>query len=349
MTTHHNFPIPFTLDQLRESILHVYVHLLRQAKLMTPAAAWNSTLHPKLDSWNLWNPSADFADIGVIYEEIREGEFAVAMEQQYHFAFHGIQLVGLEAMAYESIHTWVAALVMDLGTSAFIHEWESYDGVELGTHVQRCLHSCELANARLILEGHEEGFSWFAAPHNRDQHKVETYGLSIRQMALLSGMEEMSVRTAASRKGSTQLITQKNDAGRTIVTLENAKAWLISKARYIPITEKWVEIEMDLTKTHFTDPYRFESALRSRCTQLSDKSPGRDFHAEAKDLFAKHGFDPYLTLSRATSANTTLIRELAELLELPADLLALRIEECLLRSALSYVESELQTLSRRAN
>jgi len=58
--------------------------------------------------------------------------------------------------------------------------------------------------------------------------------LSFRQMALLSGMSEASLRTMANPKRKNALPTHAD--GRTaFIKPREAKAWLISKGRYLPL------------------------------------------------------------------------------------------------------------------
>lgn len=340
MVQSRNFTPPCTVEEFQASLLQIYLHSLRQARLMVPHERWSSEMHPKLVPQDLWKPDLEEGDIGVTFDEIQGSEFVRAMKQQYQLAAFGSRVPGIETMHYESIHMWVADWLMDLSSSAFVEEWDSY-GCSLIEHVTRCLTICELANARQVLDG-QEFFSHFSAPGLRDQHKVEFGELSVRQMALLSGMEEMSVRTAASRKGPSQLITHKNKDGRTVVSIENAKVWLKGKGKYVEIVARWDWEALDLTKSRFDTPQDLGSALRSHCDVLSERSPGRNLLAEAAALFARHGMAPVVELDPAAAENLQLLRELAELLDLPAELFSLRVRECMLRFELARIDLLIQ-------
>lgn len=334
MIQDHNFTPPCTVEEFHASLLQLYLHCLRQAKLMVPEEWWNKKIHPNLDPQDLWSPDLAEGDIGVTFDEIQGSEFVRAMKQQYQLAAYGFRVPGIETMHYESIHMWVAAWLVEQSSSLFVEDWDAY-GCDVGEHVKRCLAISELANARQVLDG-QEFFSYFSASGLRDQHKVEASALSIRQMALLSGMEEMSVRTAASRKGPSQLVTHKNDAGRTVVSIENAKAWLTGKGKYVEIVTHW-GAALDLAKSRFDTPQELGTALRSQCDMLSARSPDRNFQIEAAALFARNGMAPVVELDPATAENTQLLSELAELLDLPAELFSLRVRECMLRFELARI------------
>ncbi len=335
MIQSHSFTPPCTVGEFQASLLQIYLHSLRQASLMVPHERWSKEMHPRLVPQDLWKPELEEGDIGVTVDEIQGSEFVRAMKQQYQLAAYGFRVPGISTMHYESIHMWVAAWLVELSSSAFVVEWDSY-GCNLSEHVTRCLVISELANARQVLDG-QESFSHFYAPGLRDQHKVEFGELSVRQMALLSGMEEMSVRTAASRKGPSQLITHKNKDGRTVVSIENAKAWLKGKGKYVEVVARWDWEALDLAKSRFETPQDIGSALRSHCDVMSERTPGRNFLAEATALFARHGMPPVVELDPAASENPQLLRELAELLELPAELFSLRVRECMLRFELARI------------
>jgi len=336
MAQEHSFTPPCTAEELQTSLRHIYLHSLRQAVLMVPKARWSDAMHPGLDTRDLWFPDLDASEVGITFEDIKESQFVQAMEQQYQLAAYGVRVPGIDPMEYETLHMWAAAWLVELSTSSFVQEWDSY-GCSLADHVARCLTVSELANARQVLDGHES-FSHFAPLGSSDVHRVEFEELSIGQMALLAGMEEMSVRTAASRKGPTQLITHKNSAGRTVVSIENAKAWLQAKGKYVEVVNRWEAETLDLTKSRFSLPMDLGIALRSHCRALTQRNPERDVLAEAKALFERHGFEPVLELEPLSASNPQLVSELAALLELPHELFSLRVRECMLRFELARTD-----------
>lgn len=346
MSQEHPTNVPCSIEQLRTSLVALYVHQLRIASLVTAHEHWPPSQHAELQ-WGHWATDVDSNELGVTYNDIKTSAFAQCMEQQFQFGVHGVLTTGQEPMEYETQHTWVAAHLMDLATSEFVREWESY-GPDLQSHAHSCLLISELANARLILEGSEMGFSHFSTIGSRDQDATGHDGLTIRQMALLSGLEEMSVRTAASRKGPNQLITQKNAQGRTIVSPEQAKAWLQARGKYIPVTKEVQRRRLDLSSTSFRDLILLTNALYEHCSELSAGGSRPDLDRQVGGLFAMHGFNPNWRIDGGAETCEPLLRELASLLELPEDLLLLRVKESALREQLASVETSLKLRTQSA-
>lgn len=328
-------------------MLALYVHHLRQSNLLTPDKHWPPVQHPKQDALDLWHPDLEFSEVGVNFADIQSSSFVSCMEQQYQYGVNGAITAGKEPLEYETQHTWVAALLMDWASSQFVGEWESY-GADLRSHAERCLLISELANARLILEGAEMGFSYFASLGSKDQDATELDGLTIHQMALLSGLEEMSVRTAASRKGPNQLITQKNAKGRTIVSREQAKNWLQARGKYFVVTRETEALRLDLASTSFANLVLLSNALYEQCSGLAIKRAKPDLDRKVGVLFAKHGFNANWCLNDGAEACEPLLRELATLLELPVELFLLRVKESALRDQLNAIETSLKQRTQRA-
>lgn len=333
------FPLPFTVAQLRQDILNIYLLQLRITYLVAdPESVWTLTQKPPRIGGALWNPDVQASDFGLSYSDIRHTELAKALEQEYDYGFFGILGIGLEQMHYESIHTWVAAYLMDLKSSETVSEWESY-GVDLAGSVSRCLHTCELANARVVLEGNE-AFSHFAGIRGdgKDSSATALDALTVRQMALLSGMEEMTIRTAVSRKSANPLQTYKDDR-RTLVSTEIAKAWLIAKGRYVPITRRWSGGELNLEKTKFTSIDAIDAAIDDRIRQLELRGVGRgDLRKEMDAAFLARGFRRDFVLEQASLRDSGLMTRVAEILELPTNLLVLRAREAALHDELATLE-----------
>jgi hypothetical protein len=345
MSQERSTHVPCSLDELRNSMLALFVHHVRQSYLLTPGKHWPLAHHPQLDTASLWDPDLKFDELGVTFADIQSSSFVSCMEQQYQYGVNGVIAAGKESLEHETQHTWIAALLMDWAYSQFVEEWESY-GADLRSHAQRCLSISELANARLILEGAEMGFSHFAMLGSKDQDATEFEGLTIHQMALLSGLEEMSVRTAASRKGPSQLITQKTSKGRTIVSREQAKAWLQARGKYVVVTRETEALRLDLSSMSFGNLIQLSNALYEQCSGLSIQRGKPDLDQEIGELFAKHGFNPNWRIHDGAEASEPLLRELAPMLELPIELFLLRVKESALREQLTSVETTLKQRSQ---
>lgn len=126
---------------------------------------------------------------------------------------------------------------------------------------------------------------------------------------------------------------------------ENAKAWLISRNKYVELVTRWDWTLMDLTKVKFESTDDLSRALYAHCRALSDQTPERDFLAEAKALYVRHGFEPFFDLDPLLSGSMALVGELADLLGLPKELLTLRVRECSLRHELGRTDYQIRQIT----
>jgi hypothetical protein len=345
-------PIPFSREQLREDILRLYLLQARTTALVVPAdVPWPLVGPQRMEQpGGLWNIDLTPQDLGLTYETIRETQLARALEQQYDFGFLGLRSSGNEPMEYESSHMWIAAYLMDLKGSQLVSEWDSY-GVDLEDSVARCLHTCELANARLTLEG-EESFSYFAtldgqakkSRKGNSETATSLDGLTIRQMALLAGMEEMTIRTAASRQGPNMLATFKDDQRRTLVKPEEARKWLIAKGRYVAITNQ--SDVVDLTKLRFGSTREFTEFVHKRMHQLAGtgRSP-IDIADVIRQRASSRGHHMTDQLLQPMLMDAGFMEEIGQLLELPPELLALRARQSALQEEVGDLEQRIRQSS----
>ncbi|MDP2784725.1 MAG: hypothetical protein Q8O38_09075 [Sulfurimicrobium sp.] len=347
-------PVPFALEKLREMILTLYFQQVRTIGWMTnkPAVAWEIIGKPQDAHDNdLFSLDLDPEQLGLRYESIRKTHFAECIEKMYQFAYFGILDESGEQMEYESIYTWITSLLMDMKNSQMFYEMGSYSAASMTLdEAKKCFQVAELANARIVLEGGENFFISGFGSNNKDDDSIGYSGLTVRQMALLSGMEEMSIRAAANPKRANPLRTF-SDEGRTRISIEAAKAWLQAKGRYVSITREWGTGEIDLVKRRFASVNELEEALDSRFQMLALRDQQRDVLvaqlSEAgikviKTIANKNG---EIEIDRACLSNISLIHKLAEILELPSDLLTLRAREALAKEELASVERELRLLA----
>lgn len=341
-----SFPTPFGKDQLREDVLAIYLFQARQAYLFcSQETAWPLAGATRVDQAGaLWIGENTAKDLAIEYEMVQDSHFAKALEQQYEFAFRGKVTTGLEPMTYESMHMWVADCLMDLNSSQLVAEWESY-GVDLQSAAARCLHVCELANARLVLEG-AEPFSYFsgldAGARRTKKQASETAtsieGLTIRQMSLLSAMEEMSIRTAASRQGPNMLSTFKDEHRRTLVKHEDAKKWLIAKGRYVPIDAE--EQVVDLSRTRPNSVRAFNDLVISRIRQLTHDTARRmERLKQLGHLVTERGLPFNDALTREALMDSGLMKAIAGVLEMQPEMLAVRARQAALHEEVLELES----------
>jgi hypothetical protein len=347
----NTFPIPFTLESFKNDILEVFLHYIRTVgrvidndKTQESQAAWRLTGLPTSEvSENLYNPEYRANDLELKYEDIQDFMLAEYLESLYEFAFYGRRDPSAEAMEYESTYMWVTCLVVDALKGLNSEEWDSYGGSVIA-EAANCVLVAETANARCILED-GKFFSHFSSEKDAAMSPSED-SLTIRQMALLSGMEEMSIRSAANKNRANQLVTHKGEKGSTRVTREAAKAWLIQKGRYIPITIYSNSSELNLSKQKFNCYTDLVSALEVRAIVIASKI-GEDVvkkrldELNIKNLSTYPWEKSFIGMNIKNFSDEPLIREIAELLELPQDLLVLRCKQTAAYEQIARIEREL--------
>ena len=318
-------PIPFTLEQLRQDILDIYLLQLRNTYLFTnDQKIWTLAGKDGVREGEIWDGMYAPDAFGLTYEDVKDSEFAKALEQQYSFGFFGIDNNQCEPMEFETMHGWVAAYLRDLTQSASVLEWQQF-GAQIDP--SRCIHTAELANARVILEGKESFYPYMY----KDENRVEEKALTVRQMALLSGMEEMTIRTAISRTSANQLQAFKKDRS-TLIHIKDAKAWLMAKGRYVPITYKTSNnAELDLEKTGFLSINGFVQAMVRRINYFEQTQPELNVFKRFEALSIEKSSETGKTSHREELLDTEWLTQVAEILQLPTTLLILRAKEAVLR------------------
>ena len=350
------FPVPFSLESFRTDIMEVYLHYVRTVGRMIIGRKdvqtrllliWSLTGMPKPemnDEYQLFNPELDANTLGLRYEHIQDSMIAHYMESLYQFAFYGRRDPSEESMEQEGTYMGVTDLVRDAFESHTSEEWDS-NGGRVISEAKNCLLVAETANARCILEDGKY-FSYYASGKDKDLFPEED-SLTIRQMALLSGMEEMSIRSAANPKRANPLITFKGEKGSTRITRDVAKEWLIQKGRYVPVTLYSSSAELNLAKQKFTRFENLESALENQAIVIVSKL-GEDIVRNKLEemgiwnnpVFSFNG--NFIKMNESDCSNEPLIRKIAEFLELPPDLLVLRCKQTAANEQLTLVERQLR-------
>ncbi|MGH8785980.1 MAG: hypothetical protein ACREYA_12965, partial [Cupriavidus necator] len=171
--------------------------------------------------------------------------------------------------------------------------------------------------------------------------------LTVRQLALLAGMEEMSIRAAANKNRANALKTISED-GRTRFELDVAKEWLRSKGRYVPITRYQSEGDIDLAKRRFANPEELWQVLNARLQFLSRSEDGGELASRIGDLglslVPSNAIGQSFAVEEAQMRDHKAMMALANVLRLPGDLLVLRMREALARAELSSVEQSLREI-----
>lgn len=335
-----SFPVPFTLDKFRKDIVEVFFFYVRTIAWITDAeTAWKiAGKDPGKDLLSIYDPVLTAADLDVTYEQIQATPFARALEHLYNFAYFGRCDASAEKMLYESYYMWIADLVSDAAFGYVSVERDSY-GSPIQDSANRCVQVAETANARNVLEG-GEAFSYFSIGKDRDDYVSIGDGvLTVRQMALLAGMEEMSIRSAAGPKRVNRLITH-NDEGKTRIRIDVAKEWLMSKGKYIPITYYYSASDVDLTERKFACYHELWLSLNARFMVISNRygmdSVREKLSAIGVEVTFNHGAE---CLGELDHENDELIAALAQVLELPSDMLVLRCKEMVAIQQLAEIEA----------
>lgn len=342
------FPVPFTVEEFQRDVLTLYVQQVRAMAWMIGGTSDKLPLLlrtlgkglPELT--DIYFPEYRVEELELCWGDIVDTDFAQGLHNLYQYAYFGIYDASLDPMEYETVYTWFYALLVDFKGSAFLEEWESYDGE--GKHsAKRCLEVAELANARRMLET-GKGFSYLpSGGTTKDEGYLDDGQLTVRQMALLAGMEEMSIRAAANPKRANPLPTF-SDEGRTRITIDAAKAWLQSKGRYVPIRHQYQSGDIDLAKRRFTGFDDLINVITDRQLFLAADSEkrGHPIGIRFGELEAKHGC---AWVDRKAFFNPEFVSDFADILEFPPALFALRVREALAKEELAAVERTLREMA----
>lgn len=362
-----DFPIPFGKEEFKKAILETMMVLAHQTFFAFVGSSVDEGSLSKERVWSLLSskpcPSAMFYDpgvgpddIGLTFEDIDHLAIVVSLLQLYDYGVNGIldTSVGGDFDTCDGYENQVARILYDLDHSTFLAEWGGYGTYSNAIAVKKCAYVYELANARLMLEGSTEGFFL----DDRDEGF-----LSVRQLALLSGMTEASIRTMASRSkkepvsatggGNSQLITT-NDGKNTSIDINDAKEWLKAKGRYVPIVNKRKRGVVDFTTHRHASTRDIEDAIFDRIEYLKKQGDEESVNSRIE----RAGIVRVLQeVSSGTGIvrpsvgedqllNTELMHRLAEALELPANMFALRAAEAVMQDRLRSIEKQLRQVQQ---
>jgi hypothetical protein len=327
------FKAPLTKESMHEHVLTVSLLIARQLHFIFIRP--ESEAHEQAQAMLIGLEStAGMNDPDVIpgredtplkYEHLATTAFAITMEELYNFAYHGVVFGNSDELNSESDASWISRIIMDLSNSRFASEWQEYSPCL--DSIKALLGICECAQARLILEAIQWDDS-FMEWHANEGHG----GLTFRQMAHLSGMSEASLRTLANPKRNNPLKTRSH--GRhTYIDREDAKEWLISKGRYVPLTDTDLRgAHLDLSTEPIADLDELRDRLGSRLHFLLGSDDGaatsKALTAIRVGMYRKRLFDqtPYLELTDEDMNDEKRLRKLAKALQLSGELFVLKVK-----------------------
>lgn len=338
------FALPFTREQLRIDLQNIVLCEMRKLRHISDVDVALPLLSP-VNPYPFWDSASSPEDIGITDEQVSKFNLAAACEDYFDYGFYAVTGTHSEPLIWDSIHTWIGAYLVDLSRSSYVDEWDSGEGHKgLQDAIRRCTFLCELANARVVLEGGDY-FYHFAGLDKDDDAGIP--GLSIRQLAMLSGMEEMSLRSYISRKTTPVLEVCKSDR-KTYVEIEVAKQWLIEKGRYRSVQTGRSTAEIDLATTAFENFNLFTEMLRDRLAFMADKSENRAaFEQTIAESLKTFGIEDLYEVKLETASNDLLLEKLASLLDLPVNPLKHRAKEAALKTRLLLCQYELKQLQQQ--
>lgn len=250
----------------------------------------------------------------------------------YDFAFDGIARAPLNNLQNVTTYSFCAAALLDLNESECLRELAECGGPYNGA---KCKQTFDVANARLVLTGHERMLNPRGVDGGDDR-------LTIRDIALLAGMTEPSVRNAAGHKVANRLQTY-SEHGSTYVKPEDARSWLRARDRDIEITFSFDSGERDLLTTGFDSPYDLHWYLHARMHTLPDRA------AKVRESCGDDFFEAVdgLAIGDILEADRHIFDRFATLLELDPELLRLRVDEVLLDIRQAQLKSDLARLRQQ--
>lgn len=329
---------PFPVEQLQQDICTVF---LLEARRLTHLINFSVDLRmlgfgELPDKCSLLASESTAADAGLRFEAVANTEFAKAMLDHYDYGFRGVTGTRSENMLWDSIHTYLGAYVLDLRNSAYVVEWLGEGVPDLEAAINRCLNTIEISNARVVLESNEPFYHFSRV---REDDSATAGELTIRQLAMLAGVEEMSLRSMISRKSAPLLQIEKTSDRRTVVRTETAKEWLKAKGRYITIQKGRRTVDLDLARTSFADAMDLIRALEDWRAVLCDRGA---LDGKAQEPHSSHLKDNLLALTLSELEDEEYMKELGTVLKLPGDLLAIRAREAGLKTRIFMYEHELK-------
>lgn len=342
------------LVQFRRDVLITFIHHLRVTAWIEGhdhiRAIWATAgLEPPSPD-EIYNPDWGVNDWDLKWKDIAGLDFAIYLDNMYQFGHLGLRDTGWEPMEDGTGYTWTSLVLMDMVGSNFLTEWSQGYGGEGQDSIARCLQVAELANARHVLETGDAFSPQLSARERGDEEGVD--GLTIRQIALLAGMEEMSVRAAANPKRVNGLRTF-SDNGRTRITTEVAREWLIGKGRYIPVRYFDSGRNNDLRKRSFSSLSEVVNYCRSKALGVAALTQGENRVLDQRVAdFLEDGVNgvsnsaPWEPRQQREALNDPVFVEaLADTLEVAAPLLKLRTREVLAKEELQRVQQLLRDMT----
>jgi hypothetical protein len=249
--------------------------------------------------YHLLSPDSAPEDFGF---EPKGWEILETMERLYDYAMEGVARVDVESMGNETEYAFAAAYLYDYQRGAMRAEINNGEGGS----VAKCLHVAQLAAARVALDGGERFFHF--------GRWTPDDALTIREIALLAGMEETSVRNAAVKGKPGALRTYQED-GNTLVTRGDALEWLKGRKGFTPTTRRHELGEVDLRTQSFDSLFDVDDYIVARLKTLGLTPALVAKKLSIDDKTAKQLFTGYF--GDGGKRDDSFLRQLAYVLNVP--------------------------------
>lgn len=286
------------------------------------------------------DPDLDAKALGLRFNDVEETCLAKTVMQMYDYAYLGLEDTSLPSLDNdEGEGAWISRLLFDLRRSEFLAEWDEYTAGRTRPAVEACLLVAEMANARLMLEGGQEGFYL----HERDIGL-----LTFRQLSLLANMTEASLRTVVSRGTGLRTIKQGNS---TFIEIHEAKAWLQERKRYLPIRRSSSAGALPLTDRRYATVDDLALAIDERLTYLAQTGSNQLLRAEIRNTLgrdlqptANGGLSLEITADKLL--HPTFTTTLARVLDVNSELFRLRAAETVYAENLRRIEQQIKEVAQ---
>ncbi len=337
-------PIPISREQFDADVLLIYIYWARVTALLagaTSGAIWLK--QPLADASDLFDPDFGPEEFGMRFEHIADLDFAKYSGWMYDYGIHAIDHASAESMGDETPYTWFSAHVFDLSNGTLPELYTNDGGDATRGAANRWLTVAELANARNILEGGESFFHFSRLPGAEDAGG--SCQLTFRQLALLAGIDEMSVRMAANPKRPDALRTI-TELGHAFVPIEVARAWLERKRRHIPVRINTDRSRVDLAAAEISGPADLVSLLDQRIHEIRKYDSDQRVWRRLEQAGVVEGDG--IAVKNLLREDGSFIGVLAQHLDIDVDILRLRVREALAKETLSRVSREVARIALRA-
>lgn len=218
---------PFTKAEMMDEFREIVFQVARSASFSFGPQAAYRLLFDEVPSnpencFDIYDPEHTAESFGKEFalEQISTYE---AVEQFYDYGLLGIRNMLPLGEGGSNEWTFAYGLIWDAANSFLIFENTNGTGVT----TMKCLHAARAFFARHILDGQKRTF----LPENEANDPADM--LTIREVAILSGLDERTVRNATNKNAVNRLDTATVESS-IYIPRESAQEWLSTKRGFIP-------------------------------------------------------------------------------------------------------------------